>query len=311
MSDIYNSITVPDLYNSSDYPFQMKKLPQKTTTDIPLLICVSTLTFLMVSFLLLALHVHLAPLPAWELNHKWNRLTMELGDQTFCLSSQPLTQLLSHCKLLKPSTPTPSLQTPYTFSFSVKARIKIDESLMLDKDTLTSFACFNRQLVANDIDTLSTAENTYFTLSLHLLTSQLTSNQTPDNVDICVGVISTDEVVTNHLKKLDTIPFPPKCNLSYPTAQTLTLAPLITQNNESMCRYVSLQPVLQPSNNWELSHVFKDAFPLVNLALTEGNKNSASRHLVLMSFFLLLIVLIPGSVYYFRNNTRYFCKCCH
>ena len=287
----------------------MKKLPHKSTTDIPLRIYVSTLTFLLVSFLLLALHVRVAPLPAWELNHKWNRLTMRLGDQTFCLSTQPLTQLHSHC--LEQTTPTSTLQTPHVLSFSVKARIKIDESLLFDRDTITAFSCFNRRLVANDIDTLSTAKNTYFTLSLHLLTSRLTSTRIHDNVDICVAVFSTDEVVINHLKTLDTIPFPPKCNLSYPTTQTLVLAPLITQSNKSTCQYVSLQPVLQPSNNWELSRVFKDAFPLVNLALTEGNKDSASRHLVLASFFLLLIVLIPGFVYCIRNNTRYFCKCSH
>ncbi|KAI6654533.1 hypothetical protein LOD99_929 [Oopsacas minuta] len=272
----------------------MGKLQQKSSLDIPILIFIISLICLMISFLLLALHVHLVPLPAWELNHKWNRLTMGLGEQTFCLSSQYPTDLYSQCN---PSFNIfPKLQTPQTLAFLVKAKIRIDKSLFLKRDNLTLFSCFNRRLVATDIDSLSIAESTYFSISISLSSSQILAYNIAEdnNIDLCVGVISTDEVVIKHFQKLDTNPRPPKCELLHDTADLLPLLPLILHNNTSMCEFVRIQPIPQASNNWELSLLFKDAFPLINLSLTEQDKNYAIKHLVMMSLLLSLLALMAS-----------------
>ena len=280
----------------------MAKLPQKNlihrciSKDIPLILFTTTLICIMLCLLLLALYVHSAALPAWELNHKWNRLTMGLGDQTFCLSDIDTAELYSHCM------PPSDTNTVQQIAFTVKARVEFKESFLLNQGNITLYSCFDRQLVANDIDALSLAKNTYFSL---YLTLPATHNQ---DIEMCVAVTSSDKLVTKHFEKLSIFPYPPKCQITLPTETSLRLLPAPLLSNMSGCDHVRIQPVLQPSNYWELSRIFKDAFPLVNLALTEQSKFLAVKRLVMMSFFLLLIVLICGLIYFIRSYRSVFCK---
>ena len=283
----------------------MAKLPQKSlihkyfSKDIPLVLITTTLICLIFYLLFLALYVHWASLPDWELNHKWNRLTMGLGDQIFCLSDRDTTQLFSQC------VPPSENNTVQQIAFTIKARLHLDESLLLNERNITLYSCFDRQLVANDMDAFSIAKDTYFSLSLTLPVSY------SQDIDMCVAVTSTDKLVTTHFQKLHTLPYPPACQVTLPSESSLRLLPTPLRSNASSCEYARLQPVLQPSNNWELSRIFKDAFPLVNLALTEKNKYLATQHLVMMSLFLLLTLLLCGLLYFIRSHTSVFCKSCY
>ena len=281
--------------------FPQKSLPHKCfSKDIPLVLFATTLIGIMLYLLFLALYVRSAALPAWELNHKWNRLTMGLGDQSFCLSDRDTTELYSHC-----TPPTENHTLLQQITFTAKARVQLDDSLLPKEGNITVYSCFDRQLVANDIDALSTAKNTYFSISLTL---SATHN---DDVEMCVAVTSMDKLVTKHFQKLDTSPYPSKCHISLPTDTSLRLLPTALLSNASGCDRVRLEPVLQPSNNWELSRIFKDAFPLVNLALTQQNKFLAAKHLVIMSLFLLLTVLVGSLICFVRSYASVFCKSCY
>ena len=258
--------------------------------DPPLLIFIASLSLTIVSFLLLALYIHLVHLPAWELNHKWNKLTMGLGHQTFCLDTQHHEDQIHHCS------------SSNLFQFSIKAQVEVKRSLFDEKDFLAFYSCFNRLHVATDIDNLSIVKNTYFSLSLNVPLEQCEPANTVCKFesDVCVGVNSTDDIIFNHLDKLETIPRPPKCVTTAPTSHTHLLLPTILHPNVSMCEQAQIQPLLQPSNNWELSRIFKDAFPLINLSLTQQDKTLAARHLFTTAVILFLAVLSCGIAYIIR-----------